>query len=475
MNKQLGLTAILVSIWSAMNPCWGAEEELERWVSAQAIRSETRLFEAISPNGAALGSVMASPSTSEPNYYYHWIRDSALVMREAWETRSTNRTRALNTLMDYARFSRKNQLTANPSGEADGRGIGEPKFHMDGQPFNEGWGRPQNDGPALRARVLIDLGYELMSDGQTEWVRNVLYRNEMPARTVIKADLEYVAHHWREADFDLWEEISGKHFYTRMAQWRALDEGARFAAFLGDTAAAAFYAEQAKQIQSTFASFWSESRGYILATRDRTGGAAHKSSQLDTAVVLAVIQSGKAGTEFYVDDSRIMSTVAKLETVFGQVYAINSRTRDGGNLPMANAIGRYPEDTYNGVTTDGQGNPWFLTVHAMAEYYLMLEATLRNKSEIRLDARAKAFFSRFVDRNALRSNKIQRTDPSYPTLLKSLREQADRYLRRSRYHTAFDGHQSEQLNRNTGFMQGARDLTWSYASFLSMNRIRSGL
>ena len=41
------------------------------------------------------------------------------------------------------------------------------------------------------------------------------------------------------------------------------------------------------------------------------------------------------------------------------------------------------------------------------------------------------------------------------------------------YHAADDGSLSEQMNRNTGFMQSAPDLTWSYASLLSALEQRS--
>lgn len=34
------------------------------------------------------GGVVASPSTSEPNYYYHWQRDGAISMRELMNIRT---------------------------------------------------------------------------------------------------------------------------------------------------------------------------------------------------------------------------------------------------------------------------------------------------------------------------------------------------------------------------------------------------
>jgi glucoamylase len=38
---------------------------------------------------------------------------------------------------------------------------------------------------------------------------------------VIKADLDFVANNWNASGFDLWEEVYGQHFYTRLvlARW----------------------------------------------------------------------------------------------------------------------------------------------------------------------------------------------------------------------------------------------------------------
>jgi len=40
-------------------------------------------------------------------------------------------------------------------------------------------------------------------------------------------------------------------------------------------------------------------------------------------------------------------------------------------------------------------------------------------------------------------------------------------LVRVKFHVDSDGQMSEQMNRWSGYLQGARDLTWSYASFLT--------
>lgn len=46
---------------------------------------------------------------------------------------------------------------SNPSGDLQpsGKGLGEPKFNVDMTEFTGSWGRPQRDGPALRATAMI--------------------------------------------------------------------------------------------------------------------------------------------------------------------------------------------------------------------------------------------------------------------------------------------------------------------------------
>lgn len=47
------------------------------------------------------------------------------------------------------------QTVSNPSGDLGSGGLGEPKFNVDETAFTGAWGRPQRDGPALRATAMI--------------------------------------------------------------------------------------------------------------------------------------------------------------------------------------------------------------------------------------------------------------------------------------------------------------------------------
>lgn len=93
------------------------------------------------------------------------------------------------------------QTVSNPSGSlSDGTGLGEPKFNTDFSAFTGAWGRPQRDGPALRATALITYGKWLVSNGYTSTATSVVW-------PIIRNDLHYVAQYWNQTGFDLWEEV----------------------------------------------------------------------------------------------------------------------------------------------------------------------------------------------------------------------------------------------------------------------------
>ena len=90
-----------------------------------------------------IGIIAASPS-DDPNYNYHWIRDSALVMRVYIDLYSKDKNdNYFKHLINYIENEYSLQDTKTISG------LGEPKYNVDGSAFNDAWGRPQNDGPAL--------------------------------------------------------------------------------------------------------------------------------------------------------------------------------------------------------------------------------------------------------------------------------------------------------------------------------------
>ncbi len=441
---------------------------LSEWMDAQKKESIERLMLNVSPKDARPGAVIASPSKTDPDYYSHWIRDAALVMGVVQQLAETSAT-----LADYNRYRRELDnfvafTTFNQNTYAI-TGLGEPKFNVDGTSFTLPWGRPQNDGPALRTLTLIRFAKHLLSRGENNYVQNKLYRPELPARTVIKQDLEYVAHHWQDKNFDLWEEVKGDHFYTRLIQAHALLDGADLADLLNDKGAADFYRLQSNKIYLSLFSHYDNHRGTVIENINRVDGLDYKYTGFDTATILSLNQMVHLSNHRLVspDQANILGSFAGIDEHFQKIYPINSK-----NAELGTAIGRYPEDRYFG------GNPWFLTTTAMAEFlYRYYIETKKPNHVININASSLKFWNLITGEfkkgiTLTLGEKIASGSDKFQILQSALLFRADNYIERVRMHIGAGGQMDEQMDRNNGFMRSARDLTWSYAAFITAIQVR---
>ncbi|KAJ1915371.1 hypothetical protein H4219_004356 [Mycoemilia scoparia] len=459
-----------------------ADRKLDSWIQYEYRYAVDHIIQNVLPNGA----VLASPSKSHPDYYYHWVRDAGLTMDVLVQVLSdntaqsqTSTTSSLIPLVErYATFSKGIQRVPNRSG-----GLGEPKWNVNGTAFNKNWGRPQNDSPAIRAYSLIRYANLLLDDSKS--IRH-LYKSE-GFSSLIKEDLEYVAHHWRNTGFDIWEEVEGSHFYTRMVQRKALIEGAKLARRVGDTGAANYYQEQADEITRTLSQFWDNSAGYLKVTIDRTGGLDYKRSGLDVQIILAALHAGlddglytpeseqhMLKRDLYSDVSllKVLATAISLNKQFASLYPINSNGHPGI------AIGRYPEDTYDGYDSNREGNPWPLATLAMSQIYFNLLNTWVKQGYIPITKiTAQLFNQANIQIPSTLNGQKYITMSQHPSEFKnsvsSLLGVGDFYLDRVQVHTNQDGQMFEQWNRYTGYGQGATHLTWSYSAFVSAVRSRN--
>ncbi|KTD64861.1 glycoside hydrolase family 15 protein [Legionella spiritensis] len=374
------------------------------------------------------GAIMASPSTAHPDYYYDWVRDSAIAMSliETWYENNPNE-QDKEKLLHYVQWVERTQHQQETLPGYDI--LGEPKFYLNGLPYQEPWGRPQNDGPALRALTLIRFARVLLDNQGSEYVREHLYGGSLdPLRMgVIKMDLEYTAHHWQDKNFDLWEEVYGHHFFTAMAQRKALLEGAKLARRMQDNQAAAYYELQARLLGQRLNQHIDSRNGLIQATLPPHSGPI-KTLELDSAVLLAVLLVNNNDGMFAPDNTSVIKTAAALKKQFQSLFPINR------NHHKAVLFGRYPGDTYDGYSSDSTGNPWFILTAAMAEYYYTL------------------------------ADSLPPTRKNMP-LIKQHIEEGDNYLNLVKQY-AGDRTLSEQINLETGVQQGARSLTWSYVAVL---------
>ncbi|RKO84461.1 Six-hairpin glycosidase-like protein [Blyttiomyces helicus] len=147
------------------------------------------------------------PPPQLPDYYYHWSRDSALTMRTLADayvdatTTNPNPTEAARLaalLKTWIAFEGGLQQIDTLTGTAaSGDNVGEPKWVIDGTDFTGPWGRPQNDGPGLRATTMVRfLDAYLDATGDAQYVQKVAGQ--------VKKDLDYVVRHINDKAIDLW-------------------------------------------------------------------------------------------------------------------------------------------------------------------------------------------------------------------------------------------------------------------------------
>ncbi|KAF2866237.1 glucoamylase I precursor [Massariosphaeria phaeospora] len=493
------------------------QDSLEAWIVAEEEVALDRLLANVQPGGrntegkgVVNGTVIASPSKEDPDYWYQWVRDAALTTSTLVDIYTASPSSALSTRLSaildaYAHLQHTLQHTSNRSGSFSTNlsGLGEPKFHVDGSPFTGPWGRPQHDGPALRAITLMAYlrAYNTShpslwgSREGNEWFK-LLYEADMPANSVVKADLEYVAQYWNQSGFDLWEEVQGLHFFTAMVQLRALREGADIAVAFGDPGAAEWYTKQAAYLERLVReSFWDEGKGHLVATLDSPR------SGLDCAILLGALHgnpsplssSSLEATHTPVfppySDEVLVTLLAFIQDQRAR-FPINATPPSSPNgddddadtietpVLSGTALGRYPSDTYNGHTsTPSGGNPWFLCTLTASTLLHRTSTHLASTHSLTITSLSLPFYRFLLASSSLQSHIAPNTtygdgDAVFHSIVDRLRSVGDEFVRVARAHVDSEGAMSEQFDRRTGFMQGARDLSWSYGAFLGVVRER---
>jgi glucoamylase len=236
------------------------------------------------------------------------------------------------------------QTVSNPSGTLlpEGLGLGEPKFLADGSQFNGAWGRPQRDGPALRAVALMTYSNYLIQHGRSAEAKTVIW-------PIISNDLSYVGQYWNQTGFDLWEETEGSSFFTIQNQHRALVEGTTLAKTLGVTCTGC---NQAPEILCFLQNFWNGE--YVVSNINvdiaRTG---LDGNSILGSIATFDIDAPCDSVTFQPCNSKSLANFKAVVDSFRTIYAINAGIPKNEGV----AIGRYAEDVYFG------GNPWFV-VHS---------------------------------------------------------------------------------------------------------------
>jgi glucoamylase len=421
-------------------------DSLGEWLDQQYRRAATGMLASISPVATVKsrpgfaqlirplrGSVVASPVLAsydpDPDYFFHWYRDSAVVMdalRLLFEEGSVG-AEALESFGDFVRFSHSlahldgRLLVAAPAwrervapdfvrflrtdadlGSAHGAAvIAETRVNPDGSLDISSWPRPQHDGPPLRALTLL------------RWMRSAS-PPDLPA--LLRSDLAFTARHWREPSFDIWEEEQGLHYYTVCVAAAALEQGADWLERTGDGQTARHYRAEVSAMRHTLDQFWLPQHGYY---RSRVlASDVPSTKELDIAVILAAIHAGLGGAHS-AQDPRMHATLKRLESLFDAAYAINH----GRSEQRAPAMGRYAGDVYY------SGGAYYFSTLGAAEFCFRAAAGSADA------------------RDWIRHG--------------------DAFLETVRAFTPASGEMSEQFDQRTGAQTSARHLAWSYACFIS--------
>jgi glucoamylase len=430
-------------------------QDLEQWLEREYWCAAEAMLVSVSPVGIVKtrpgfghtihpvrGSIVASPVLAdwnpEPDYFFHWFRDSAVVIdavrllfeagdlgpqavehfadfvRFSLALQDLDGRKVIATLAwrenvaaDFIRFLRKDAELETVHGEAI---VAETRVNPDGTLDISSWTRPQHDGAPLRALSVL------------RWARSHSFDSglrELVSR-LVRSDLAFTFGHWREPSFDIWEEESGLHYYTLCVSAAALREGAGWLDSVGDATLARSYRTEAGIIHRILDGYWLPEEGHYRSRVLASGARSTKelAKDLDIAVILAAIHALGDGPTHSVRDPHMHSTLRRLESLFDAAYAIN-QDRSSERAP---AMGRYAGDVYF------SGGAYYFSTLGAAEFCFL--------------AAAHGDTSTWIARG-------------------------DAYLATVRAYTPENGELSEQFDQRTGAQTSARHLAWSYAAFIS--------
>lgn len=419
------------------------------------------------------GAVLASPSNKGPNfsqdYQFHWTRDAALTMQEVlflYQHATNDEKKRLKTyLLNYVEFETKAQKQISKPNEQT---LGQPKFNVDGTIWEGQWGRPQNDGPGLRAQVMTQMAYQFINEKDEAFVKTHLL-------SLIKADINYVLSEWRNTNFDLWEEVSDpEHFFNQMVQRKALNDAASLFSYFGERELEKSCLETAAQMTDALNKHWNASLGYFTETINQQN---NKGGGLDTSIILGVLygQIQAQNDPFALTDDRVLSSIYYIRNAFSGLYQVNL------NSSSPTLLGRYPSDIYDGKKFV-YGNPWVLTTNALAEFYYSLASTYMKQGSIKVTNENILFFKQINENLVNQEGVIVSTvnPKQFNNIINALMAEGDKILQNVKTHSICYKdrsclHFSEQIDRASGEAVSAKDLTWGYTTVLRAMQARSSI
>jgi glucoamylase len=383
------------------------------------------------------GCVIAAPSfpanTSGVNqdYVFNWTRDAAITAMEiAASQMPTAPGSGVQPLIDYVTFAQTCQKNATPT-------LSHACYTIEGKsrPWTE-----QNDGPALQTLAILQSFNQL--DTPTQAI----------AKAVIGSNLNYLVGAYQNQTTNLWEEQWGFSFFARSVQllcFQTIKSNTYGISVPPATDAAIAW------LQTALQQHWNGSL-YVSVMPAPAG----YDPNID--IISASVYGAIPCT-----DTKLLATAAQVRSHFADpgspdFYPINGADNARGIGPMS---GRYPGDVYDGDTNDPTAgdHPWALCTSNFAQLYYTLGQQMAKTQVVPLDALSAPFFNQI---GVTASTPVAK-------VVGALQDAGDALLGAVIYHSDHL-ELSEQFDGVSGYEKSVKNLTWSYAAFLSAVRARTG-
>lgn len=386
------------------------------------------------------GLIAAALSKKDPDYYFHWVRDSSVVMKTLAEGSLQGRLPKEQTQTHFHDFVKATlHLQSLPSSF----GLGEPRYTMEGQIDPLKWSRPQWDGPALRALTLL----RILELGE----------NSLASQALL-VDLKAVDRHASDFGFDIWEELKAENYHTRLVQIVALQKGAEW------LKKKKLFPEQQSRFLRTATSLerkldqhWDSSKKILRSQMkiQGTDGYTSKATVLDMAVIIAVLESERLQGPHSVMDDRVHSTLFALEELFRGAYTLNQNQE-------ALLYGRYQGDHYYG------GHPWFLITAMASSFYSRLARSLKEGSSLKVTETNQMFLTQLINSPVpLAVGQYHEGSQEHQRTFDAAKNRGLQILKRLQSVTPKDGQLYEQIHQATGAPHSSRGIGWAHACLLS--------
>ena len=393
------------------------------------------------------GCVIAAPSFPantpgvDQNYVFNWVRDAAITALEiaAAGLPSMPDGGGVQALNDYVAFAALCQANATPT-------MGHACFTITGhaRPWSE-----QNDGPGIQSIAMMQ-AYSHLDQGAQDTAMGVIGRN-----------VAYLLEIYQNPTTNLWEEHIAQSFFARSIHLRCFRDVAanKFGIPVPEGVTRAI-----EWLEAALADHWNGTCYVSMLSPDAGPGVSILPDDVGYDPNIDIISAAVYGGVSCMD-SKLLATAGLMRRIWADpgseaVYPINVADQALGIGPL---MGRYPGDTYDGdvVHPVRGGHPWPLCTSNFAELYYTLALEIEQTGKVPFDEFSREFFAQVGASGEATAAEVSA----------ALHVAGDAMMRAVVFHS--DHYElSEQYDGTSGFEKSVRDLTWSYAAFLSAIRAK---